>query len=146
MKSAIPRRVPSMFSSPCVARSPVSGSIEPTLISPDRAGAPSVIIAGSSIGAAASSSIELTAAVTPTATATAMPMPIIASCLPFNARPADGGFKKIVAAAARLWRIFVEGIDSERPRMVKIFYMAQICADPCQILRPGVRRAPDRNL
>ena len=102
LKSATPRRVPSMFSSPCVARSPVSGRSEPTLISPDRAGISSGIIALSSTGAAASSSIELTAAVTPTATATAMPMPIIAMWLPFNGRPPVGGFKKIVVVVLRL--------------------------------------------
>ena len=98
LKSITPRRVPSMFSSPCVARSPVSGSIEPMLTSPDRAGAPSGITATSSSGITASSSIEFTAAVTPTAMATATPMPIIAMWLPFNARPADGGFKSIMAA------------------------------------------------
>ena len=87
-----------MFSSPCVARSPVSGSIEPMLTSPDRAGAPSGITATSSSGITASSSIEITAAVTPTAMAAATPMPIIAMWLPFNARPADGGFKSIMAA------------------------------------------------
>ena len=89
LKSSTPRRVPSMFSSPCVAKSPVSGSIEPMLTSPDRAGAPSGIT---------SSSIEFTAAVTPTAMATATPMPIIAMWLPFNARPANGGYKSILAA------------------------------------------------
>ena len=85
-----------MFSSPCVARSPVSGSIEPMSTSPDRAGAPSGITATSESGITPSSSIEFTAAVTPTATATAMPMPIIAMWLPFNARPAGGGFKSIM--------------------------------------------------
>ena len=83
-----------MFSSPCVARSPVSGRSEPTLTSPDRADASSPmgivsspgIIVASSPCMGASSSIEFTAAVTPIAMAIATPMPIIASLPPFNGR------------------------------------------------------------